>query len=90
MRVILMSLPVLLSLSLSTALFLLLSAVSLAVRVLTSLLGGQEGGGGGGVAMVVAYQHVLGRALHTTLAALRKTKQNSAFTTGLGACCDMT
>lgn len=51
-------------------------AVSLAVQVLTVLLG-TEGA-------IVAYPHVLGRALHTIVATMRNTKLNHAFSTGLG------
>ena len=53
-------------------------AVSLAVRVMTFVLG-QDGG-------VTAFPHMLGRAVHSIIAAMRKTKQNTAYATGLGRC----
>lgn len=50
--------------------------MSLTVRVLTFLMG-HDGA-------VAVYSHVLGRALHSIIAAMRKTKHNHAFATGLG------
>ena len=63
-------------LSLSLCLRLSLSLVSLTVRVLTFLLGKD--------AAVAVYPHMLGRAVHSVVAAMRKTKHNTAFSTGLG------
>lgn len=67
------------------------------MRVLTFLLGGTQspdqkgsgggfGGGGdeGGRGAIVEYKHILGRALHTVISAMRKTKHNPAFAAGLG------